>query len=260
VVARINDNARRIRSLLANDVDISVHQRGRLTIPFDGKLAFEKPRRFRLVANTAFSRGADIGSNDREFWAYIQDGQRPVLIHATYEEYERSLHKLPIHPHWVIEALGVTEIPEDEEPVVLPGKRNTIELVHPTTTPQGEPATKVTVVDRQTGWIVAKHLEVNGKRIASAYLSRHEQDPVFGAVVARVITVQWPETGLEVTLKLKEVTVNPTFDQAWAQRLWRMPREVLAAGAEEINLGGQSVPKQPGQPGVQLRPQIGPAS
>jgi len=261
VIAVVNENAQRINSLLVNDLDVSVHQRGRLTVPFDGKLAFEKPRRFRLIANTAFSRGADIGSNEREFWAYIRDGQRPVLLHASYEEYERSPHTLPIHPQWVIEALGLTEIPAQDEPVVLPGKRGTIELVTPTTTPRGEPATKITVVDRKTGWIVAKHIEVGGKRIASAHLSRHKRDRVFGVVIARVITIQWPEAGLEVTLRLNDVTVNPTFDATWAQRLWRMPREVLAAGAEEVDLGSPVQPRQqPAEPSVQLQPQIGPPS
>ncbi len=261
VIAVINQNAQRVHSLLVNDLDVSVHRRGHLTVPFEGKLAFEEPRRLRLIANTAFSRGADIGSNEHEFWAYIRDGQRPVLLHASYEEYQRSPQTLPIHPQWVIEALGVTEISLEEEPVVLPGKRGTIELVAPTTTPQGEPAMKITVVDRKTGWIVAKRIEVGGKPIASAHLSRHKSDQVFGAVIARVITLEWPETDLEVTLRLNDVTVNPTFDVAWAQQLWRMPREVLAAGAEEINLGSP-IGRQPGTPtpGVRLQPQLGPAS
>src|SRR5262245_59780816 len=46
VVAQINRNAERVQGLIARDLDISSNQ---APIPLDGRLALEKPRRFRLV-------------------------------------------------------------------------------------------------------------------------------------------------------------------------------------------------------------------
>src|SRR5437867_4241314 len=66
ILAVTNRNAERARSLIAKDIDISSNQ---IPFPLDGRLALEKPRRFRLVAYAPVTHStvADVGSNDAEF-------------------------------------------------------------------------------------------------------------------------------------------------------------------------------------------------
>ena len=249
VISHLNENASRVQSLLAKDLDITLREKGRPPIPLDGKLAFDKPRKFRLTVNAALARVADLGSNDQEFWAYIAAGKRPALIHASYDDYDRASASMPIHPEWIVDSFGVTPLPEDPSLVLLPGReRGTIELETEVTTLQGQPASKVVVVELSSGAIIEQHLSVGGQRVATAHLSAHFRDPVFGAVLPGVLSVQWLEAGttIKVRMKARDVVVNPEIDPAWAADLWTMPRTVLEMGAEEIDLGDTAYPPRRG--------------
>jgi len=41
-------------------------------------------------------------------------------------------------------------------------------------------------------------------------------------------------------VSLDDVEVNPVIPQHVAQNLWRLPREVLATGAEDVDLGARA--------------------
>jgi len=235
VLAVINRNAEQVRSLRANDLDISVN-----AIPLDGKLAMQKPRRFRMVANSVIGTEADIGSNDDEFWFYVpRAGQQRSVVHCSYENYGRIQTTLPFQPDWVLESLGLSTISPDQQHSIRPGNRGTIELVTPTMTPQGHPATLTTVVARDSGWILERRLDVDSRRVASAKLSRHRTDPAYGVVYPGTIHFSWPEQSVDFSVSLDDVEINPTIPASVAQNLWSLPR---VAGADYVDLGA-NVPR-----------------
>jgi hypothetical protein len=251
IVARINDNAERAHGMLVNDLDISVHQQGQITVPLDGQLAIEKPRQFRLIATNPLTRAteADLGSNNQEFWFYVpRASQRQQLVHCSYADYGAVQSRLPFQPDWLLDSLGLTPVPDDPGQIVHPGRRGTVELITPTRTPQGQPASVITVVQLDSGWIAERHLDVNGRRIASAVLTRHRSDPVYGVTYPGSVAIAWPEAQLEIGIRLDDVQVNPVLPASMRENLWRLPHEVLAAGAEDVDLGAAARPVRPATP------------
>jgi hypothetical protein len=236
VVAALNRNANLARSLWARDLDISVSG-----VPLDGQLALEKPRRFRLKARSVVGTEADLGSNEEEFWFFIpRASERPALVHCNYEDYGRIQSSLPFQPDWVFDSIGLTAIEPDQNHSLRPGRRGTVELITPTRTPQGQPASLVTVVALDSGWILERHLDVEGRRIASAKLSRHHVDPAYGVVYPGTIQFRWPEQGVDFSISLDDVEVNPVFPSNVAQNLWRIPHEVIGPGVDDVDLGASA--------------------
>jgi hypothetical protein len=251
VVEMINRNAERAQGLIAKDLDISSNQ---VPVPLGGHLALEKPRNFRMIVKAPLTHTtvADIGSNEDEFWVYASPpNQRASLVHCSYEDYGRVQSPLPLQPDWIFESIGFMPLPLDANYVVHPGKRGTVELVSSTNTPQGQPASLVTVVQLNSGYIVERRLEALGQSrpIARATLARHQKDASSGVVYPTSISISWPEQGMDISIRLDDVQVNPHFDPYQAKELWRLPRDqyLLDAGSD-IDLGAglrQSRPTRP---------------
>jgi hypothetical protein len=79
-----------------------------------GSLILERPQRLRLKVNPLGmeSLGADIGSNEHQFWVWIKSGgvlAESVLMFANHQEYAQSqvASALPLEPRWVTDALGL---------------------------------------------------------------------------------------------------------------------------------------------------------
>jgi hypothetical protein len=235
VVTQINRNAERVHSLMAKDLDISSNQ---VPIPLDGKLALEKPRRFRLNVRMPATKTivADIGSNDQEFWFYTAQPTQPAaLIHCSYEDYGRVQARIPFQPDWIFDALGFMPLPTDQSHLIRPGKRGTVELVSPSITPQGQNASLITVVQLDTGWITERRMELPGRQkpLATASLSRHQKDPASGVVYPGTVKVAWPDEDLDITIRMQGVEVNPNLNAN--QALWQLPRNQYSA--QDIDLG-----------------------
>lgn len=235
VVTQLNRNAERVQAFSSKDLDITSNQ---VPIPLDGRLALEKPRRFRMLVRMPATKTtvADIGSNDDEFWFYTsQPTQQASLIHCSYQDYGRIQSRIPFQPDWIFDALGFMPLPNDQSHMIRPGKRGTVELVSPTVTPQGQNASLITAVQLDSGYIMERRLEVPGRNqpIAIATLSRHQRDTVSGAVFPGTVRVAWPEEDLDITIRMQSTEVNPRFDPNNA--LWQLPRNQYSA--QDIDLG-----------------------
>ncbi len=111
-VADHNRNADLIQSLKAKP-----------TIGVKGKIA--KPR---LTGGWAwFGRGtsssssraggqtrANIGSNDEEFWFWVQSNEDRSIYWCNYDDLESSALAITYQPDWIIEALGLKPITPEE--------------------------------------------------------------------------------------------------------------------------------------------------
>ena len=71
-VAEHNGNVAQIQTLEARP---SISLGGKLKGGVDGRLALERPRNFKLELTSLGSTKADIGSNDEEFWFWVDKRQ-----------------------------------------------------------------------------------------------------------------------------------------------------------------------------------------
>jgi hypothetical protein len=223
VVNHLNHQARGVQSLKVNDVSIQVKQ-GMQFAGLNGELAYEKPRNFRMTASAANTSQADFGSNSQEFWFWVKQNKPPALFHCSYEDLPRCQGQIPIHPDWIAEALGVTEFnPANQYQVKHLGEN--LELVSQTTSPQGQPMQKVTVVGltgRNSGRIISHHLRnAQGQEVWSAYIKEHQE--VGGYLLPRRVKLICPTEKLELDLNLGRCEVNRINPQE-SKLLFTRPR------------------------------------
>jgi hypothetical protein len=212
LIASVNDNARRLQSLQADDVIIDARE-GRESVGLSGVMSCQKPRNFRLVAQFMGSQAVDLGSNDQEFWFWIKQGD-PHLIHCSYQDLARGVYvPFPFQPDWVLEALGMTEYnPSGSYQVAVDAR--TVQLFEQTTSAQGQPVRKVTVFDRMTAAsgrpTVLAHVlqDARGQEICSARIGRVQVDRTTGGVYPYLVTLVWPAAKVEMTMRLDGVRLN----------------------------------------------------
>jgi hypothetical protein len=243
LVAYLNDNSQRLRSLQSVDVDLDAKQ-GNQPIGLRAKLACQQPRNFRLFADALGNSQADLGSNEQEFWFWIAKADPPYLYHCSYQDFARGVQvPFPFQPEWVMEALGMADFGAPENYTVVP-RGNTVELVRQTTSPQGQPVRKVIVFNRgRSGAQILGHmlLDARGQQICSAQIEQTQV--VDGVVVPYKLVLRWPSEKMQLTIRMNQVSVN-RIDAEMASRLFarpplqNVPTYDLARGLES----------QPGQP------------
>jgi hypothetical protein len=146
-VAEHNQNAERIQSLTAKP---SIGVAGRvMRASADGRLALERPRNFKLELSSMNDKKADIGSNDEEFWFWVQNDKDHSIYWCRYGDLDASSLAIDHQPDWIIEALGLRLITPAEAAQLKPRKgreTGTTELSFPPTRSAGETYTRMMVV------------------------------------------------------------------------------------------------------------------
>jgi hypothetical protein len=236
VIEVVNRNSSQIRSISTTQASMS----GTGFPTLRANLAFERPRNFRLVAETGLTGPElDIGSNDELFWFWVRRAELPGVYFCRHDEFPTCpmRHLVPIEPEWLIEALGIAELDPalpHQGPTPLPGDRFEIRTIRETL--QG-PMTKATVIDGLRGWIVEQRLyDAEGRLVASATASRHGADPLNGLVVPGVVEIDCPAARLAMRIDLGNARVNRLSGDPG--QLWAMPSY---AGAPPIDLCGPGV-------------------
>jgi hypothetical protein len=108
-VAEHNRNAELIQSLTAKP---SIGVAGRvMRTRTEGRLALERPRNFKLELSTMNDKKADIGSNDEEFWFWVQNDKDHSIYWCRYADLAASSLAITHQPDWIIEALGLAKRP-----------------------------------------------------------------------------------------------------------------------------------------------------
>ncbi len=175
LVAYLNDNAGRVRSLRVDDVDVTAKQ-GYQTVSVRGRVMSEKPRSFRMKATALGSDAVDLGSNNDEFWFWVAKGT-PQQLYGTYKDLGEGRIQAPIpcQPDWVMDALGIGQYGPPEKYQLEP-EGDTLKLVERTRSPQGRPVRKVIVMKRlpmrpPQPQVIAHLLldDATGKPICAAY-------------------------------------------------------------------------------------------
>lgn len=207
LVNHLNHHARAISAIQADRVTVAVKD-GIKSFNVTGRMAYEKPRNFRLMAAMGGKTVADVGSNGEEFWFWFKD-QQDGLAYCSYDDLPRVRLTLPIHPDWIAEALCVGEFGPPQQ-YQLRAAGGNLELTSPSITPQGQRVVKTTIVanaGQNRGRIIGHRLrDERGNEIWSADINSYQQAD--GFVVPRVVTIRQGDQKAEFTLTLGDVRVN----------------------------------------------------
>ena len=87
VIEVVNRNNSQIRSFSTNRASIS----GSGFPSLRASVAFERPRRFRLRAETGLTGTEfDLGSNDELFWFWVRREQPPAMYYCRHDQFASS--------------------------------------------------------------------------------------------------------------------------------------------------------------------------
>jgi hypothetical protein len=222
VIDVVNGSSSKIRTFSTNGATLS----GAGLPSLRASVVFERPRRFRLRAETVMTGAElDVGSNDELFWLWIRRNEPRAMYYCRHAQFAASPARqmLPIDPGWLIEALGITEL-DPGLPHQGPFRVGTDQFAVHTVreTPDG-PQTKVTVVDGRRGLVVEQRVyDAAGQLVASAVTSRHRLDPLSDVMVPKVVDINCPRADLTLRIDLGNVEVNRGLDESG--EVWAMPR------------------------------------
>ncbi|CAN5296692.1 hypothetical protein BH10PLA2_BH10PLA2_06170 [soil metagenome] len=207
LVSLINQNSEQLRSLTCQDVTVECSMGWQSAPTLRGRLACEQPRNFRLSANLT-KQELEIGSNDHEFWFWIARNNPPAQFFCTYEDLKTKPIELPFpfQPEWVMEALGMANLPVEGQYQVRYSK-DTVELVQETTSIQGQPVRKITVFDKDGTRVRglklcdAKNVEICSAQVVS--VKRKD-----GVSVPYKLQLSMPEKKVQLHLQLNNPEIN----------------------------------------------------
>jgi hypothetical protein len=218
VIDRHNQNARRITGLSAKPSIVGRVDTDRFAAK--GRMGLERPHNFRLVlGSTLAGEQVDLGSNDQGFWFWVRHGKPPAIYVCDYDEDGDSPPNVVFQPDWIVEALGLQEIP-DEATVEKGGDPGTVVVVHRL----GNGLTKRTVLDSATGQIREHRIFAADRKTVLAEATatggyRSIAIPPGGgggaeapAILPRKVQLILAQNQIELEITLEDVEVNPRFD------------------------------------------------
>lgn len=253
VVSRHNRNAQQIESLSAAPiVSGKFGMRGAGT---RGLMTFERPQNFRLRVESGFGGKpeADFGSNQDEFWFWSSSDKNVYVCRYDSAPPAAGDDQLAFQPDWIVEALGLREIPEAEakQIKVTAGPRpNTVTWTHLRTTSGGQTVKKVSIVDR-SGQIVEHQFFIPQRKgpIATASSVGTKEvapvdDPAHTVRVPQKIHLKLaPEdpraTVVEMDLTLNNLKINAPIASEVRTSLFAVP---TIPGSPIYAIGGQADP------------------
>jgi hypothetical protein len=254
IIAAVNTNSSRVRSITATSASITIPDTMNLPI-LTANIAAERPGRVRITAGTAITgQEMDVGSNDQLFWMWVRRNQPPAVYFCRHDQFANSAIRqmMPVEPAWLLSAMGMTEI--DPAHVVdgpLPRSDGTVEIRSLMPSASGN-LQRVTVVDARRAWVVEQHVyDPSGRTLlASAVAESHQYYPVEQVSLPQRISLRLPTAGMALKIDLGRVQINQLARDS--TQLWTMP---AFDGYQKHDLGG-AVPNTPlpGRPTAQYAP------
>lgn len=250
LVRYVNDRSRALTSLSYDNTRMRCYQNGMpLPAVLDGDLVCAQPRNFRMKSSARMASATiDLGSNDEQFWVFAQvPGDKPVYVYASHQDFAAGKAPLPggipFEPDWVMQALGMTELPVTNQYRVTPNdKDRTYTLSWPVTTPSRQQLTKEIVFDADTATgtrpQVKRHVvkDVQGKVVCTAEIKSARPVPSAGGgpVVQYPthVALRWEAEKFEMDLTLGTAQVNQPPSAEQAQRIFTRPRIPNAPGID----------------------------
>jgi hypothetical protein len=233
-VAEHNRNAELIQSLEARPT-IAVRSRA-MTVQADGKLGMLRPQSFKLEVTHLGQKKADIGSNDEEFWFWVQSDEDRSIYWCNYNDLESSALSVTYQPDWIMEALGLKPInPEEADSIRVQrtDNPNLSALVFPPAKGRGESYQRMMIVSNYTRRVKEYRICATGHldtflahAVIPGYkdfdLEKSESGAFQSCYLPESLRLEWKRDQLTLDVALKDVVVNQ-FDRSWAASLFVEP-------------------------------------
>lgn len=242
ILAAVNQNAARVRSLSATGATITIPDMMGPTL--SGNIAAERPGRFRLTAGTALTgQEVDIGSNDELFWMWAKRNDPPAVYYCRHDQFATSAIRqiMPVEPSWLLSALGMVEIdPATVFEGPLPRADGTVEIRSWLPSASGT-LSRVTVIDARTACVREQYVydQSGTTLLASAVTDSLRYYPVEQVSLPERVSIRLPASNIALKIDLGNVAVNQLPGDP--QQLWAMP---TFQGYPQYDLGGAT----PGTP------------
>lgn len=223
LVAYLNDNARRVRTLECRDLAVDIRD-GRQSVGLGGQLACQPPRRHRLILKLLGQTALDLGSNETECWyeSTRDDGPRLRFAHKDLRK-DGAGWPFPFPPDWLARVLGIAER-DPAGAYEVCSKADTVELAEKIALPGGKSVRWVTVFHRaaRMGQVAGYRLEGAGKEVIAVKVEEVWMDRASGAVLPRRLRLVWAAQKLTIKAQLSGMTVN-AIEEERATRLFARP-------------------------------------
>ena len=204
----------------------------------DGNLLYRQPRDLRVDLRPGLGNQVmQIGSNENDYWVWVEPELETMWWGRHRHVGKGCARKIVVRPDRIVSALGVGGLPGVEEGLIGPARkfgRNRDILYYLRRLPGGEYK-----IDREY-WIdrvppyqirVVIFRDGMGKVSMSALLDNYQPAWEGGPMVARDVSIIWPEDGGKFTLSMDGVRGVPSdgvragsFDRPSPERLPRRLR------------------------------------
>jgi hypothetical protein len=223
-IEKHNENAKRVVALVAQPT-IVVSTPGQSPGKVDGKLSLERPKNFKLVMKSLRGQEADIGSNDDEFWFWVNNKADRSVYVCSYEDVDRTRLSAGFQPDWIVEAMGLRTVSHDEadKMIVKDGDRlYTMKLISTRTGSNGSVLTKETIIDN--AGLIREHYLYQGQGktrtlVASAVIEKFHPpiatlDGSGSVTLPAKFRLTWVQEQLTLDINLREPQLVAGFSVA----------------------------------------------
>lgn len=260
MIDRHNQNAAKLDRLRA-ETSVSIKGEDSGGGGTHGHMALERPHDFKLDLQAGFGRDvADVGSNDDQFWVWTSKSPEKAIYVGYYDDAGDLPAELIFQPEWIVEALGVREIPDQERSRITIKKGETPEtqiLVHRRVNGKGQQSVKETIVDRGTGQILEHRFYGRDGRnlLARVETTDYRRVPLpagdGGAAGAsevllphRIKLTATPpqQERFQMDMSLSGIKANPTFTEEQRQTYFSVPNK---PGYKVVNINEEYESRPP---------------
>ncbi len=253
-IEKHNRNAALVTALEARP-RITVHAPEMKGASVSGRMALERPKNFKLEMRSTMDNVADIGSNDKEFWFWTKGGRNlrdNAVFVCAYKDVDRTALSAAFQPDWIIEAMGLRNISEEEaaRTTTRPGDAyGTIKLISTRKGRAGESLTKETIID-QSGRVLEHRLYAgegaSRKPLAYARVDEHREVAVPGDAGDKVVLpyrfkLEWVPEKLSLDIQLDSPRLVAEFTDERRDAIFTEPK---IPGTRRANLAELGSPSQ----------------
>ena len=215
-IAEHNQNADLVQSMTAKP---TIRVAGKVRHQADGQLAVVRPRNFKLVLKSMGQPKADIGSNDEEFWFWVQ-GEDKAVYWCNYSDLESSSLAITYQPDWIVEALGLKPISSAEAAhiKVRENDPDTTKLIFPPTKSGSETYTRMLIVSNHTRRIKEHRIYAGNLQtlLAQATVNQYKDFDVESSdrgvrdtcYLPESVRLDWKREQLVLDVALQDVKLN----------------------------------------------------
>lgn len=192
IVDEINARNSNIQSFQS---DIRCEIQHKLFVRISGKLFYEKPKSSRLIFDSIIGTEADLGSNQDHFWFWSRKMQPKGLYYASHIDLWKTRLKPGLNPIWMVQSLTLDVI--DLKNTNFENYKGNLLLRKFDIGTNGEPVTRLTIIDRTKKIILGNYLLDNNDKLISSM-----EVVEFNGLIPKVMLIIWQDPmGQRVSLK-----------------------------------------------------------